>query len=329
MSTSALAASAATSSLGLAAPALWAVLAATLAICMAVDLWVHRRPRGISLGGGMWWSSVWISVAVAFAAFLWLARGAGSAAQFAALYLTEKSLSIDNMLVLAVLVAAIAVPRELRHRVLMLGALLAIALRLLLILGGVYLLERFEWLMYAFGFMLIPVAMSLLRRRKRNDAEGRRLLRFANRLPSRSRLASAVTLVVVADLIFALDSIPAALALSLDPFLVFSANAFAVIGLRALYFVVEGAIERFDFVKVALGVLLLFVGSKLMLHPLVTIPVVASLAVITGILALAALLGWLRARGCNAAAPREPAERLRPRVRPELHGALASGSADG
>jgi tellurite resistance protein TerC len=276
--------------------ALWIILAALLGVCVAVDLWVHREPRGIPIAEGVRWTVAWVAAAAGFAGLIWLAMGGDAAGQFTALYLTEKSLSMDNMLVLAVLISAARVPRPQRHRVLMVGALLAIALRLALIVAGIALLERFEWLMYVFGLMLLVVGVRLIWRQGGAHAEDPPLQNVLRRLPARASVFSAIVLVVIADLAFALDSIPAALALSLDTFLVFSANAFAVIGLRALYFVVEGAIERFRFMQSALGVLLACVSIKMLLHSVIDVPVAVSLGVIVAILGSAGAAAWLAAR---------------------------------
>jgi tellurite resistance protein TerC len=275
---------------------LWVVLAALLVTCLAVDFWFHRRPRDIPLSEGVRWTVSWAATALLFGVFVWLALGSEAAGRFAATYLTEWSLSIDNMLVLVVLIAGAAVPRALRHRVLLVGAVGAIALRLIFIVLGVTLIERFAWLLYAFGGLLLIAGVRLLWPHRPADQPRPPLRRLQTRLSMGSPLIAAMALVIVADVAFAIDSIPAAFALSLDPFIVFSANAFAVVGLRSLYFVVEGTIHRFRFVKPALGILLSFVSMKMLLAAVLDVPVGVSLVVIATILGVAALASWLVAR---------------------------------
>lgn len=277
------------------AAAAWAALATVLSACIAVDFWVHRTNRTVSFSRAALWTVAWAAIAAAFGVFIGVGLGVDAAGQFAALYLTEWSLSIDNMLVLVVLIATLAVPPHMRHRVLLVGAVGAIALRLILIVAGLALLERFQWLMYVLGVMLLIVAVRLLSKRRDAGTEAPPLQRTMRRVAVGSPLMGALVLAVIADIIFALDSIPVAFALSVDPFLVFGANAFAVLGLRSMYFVVEGAMQRFRHLRTTLGILLVFVSLKMTFAWIIEVPVGISLAVIVTILGASVLASWLGA----------------------------------
>ncbi|MEO8899669.1 MAG: tellurium resistance protein TerC [Candidatus Dormibacter sp.] len=276
---------------------LWVVLAAVLGTALAIDFWFHRRPRHIPFAEGVRWTAVWTATAGLFGVVILATRGASVAGQFFAVYVTEWSLSIDNILVFVVLISSLAVPREMRHRVLLVGALGAIVLRLAFVIAGVALVHQFAWLTYGFGVMLLLLGAKLGWPRRTAAEEAPPFQGISRRLTARaSPLVAALVLVVIADIAFAVDSIPAAFSLSLDPFIVFSANALAVLGLRSLYFVVEGAIHRFRYLRPALGILLVFVSVKMLLGSIVEVSIGASLAVIVGILGTAALLSWFTVR---------------------------------
>jgi tellurite resistance protein TerC len=295
-------------------PFLWGVLTLVLVACMGADLWFHRRPSDIPFRESVRWTSIWLAIACAFAGCLWAALGADEAGQFAAIYVTEWSLSVDNVLAFVVLIAALRVPRSMRHRVLLIGALGAIAPRLIFIILGVALVERFEWLMYGFGLVLLVAGVRLVWNPRRASHGAPPLQHLRGWLRIGSPMVAAVVVVVTADLAFALDSIPAAFAFSLDTFLIFSANAFAVLGLRSLYFAVEGAVQRFRFVRPALGSVLVFVSLKMVGASVVEVPTGISLAVIAVILGTAGFAGWYASRRGAGEAPtgREVLEMGRP-----------------
>jgi len=305
------------------APQLWLGFLVFLTLCLAVDLWVHRSPRSISIREAAWWTAGWISLGLSFGGLLWLLLGGRASAEYLASYLIEWSLSVDNIFVFVLIVAGLAVPPHLRHRVLFVGALGAIVMRFAFILGGVALLSEFEWVVYVFGALLLIAAFRFLRDREPESAQvgGRagRLLRSlmpvspaysGDRLTTVERgrrlatpLLLALVLVTVTDVVFAVDSIPAVFGITRDPFLAFSSNALAVLGLRALYFLIEGAMHRFRYLKPGLALLLAFIGVKLLVAPVLEVPTAFSLAAIAAILGTAAVASWLLSGRSRLAGP--------------------------
>lgn len=254
---------------------------------------------------------------------LWWWQGAEVAGLYATGYVVEWSLSLDNVFVFALVFAYFAVPKELRYRVLFWGVLLAIVLRGVFIVVGATLLESFAWVAYVFGAFLVATGLRVARHKaveihpERNPALRlvRRLMPVTSdyhgtRLLVRERGARAATplltaFVVVAsfDVVFAVDSIPAILAITTEPFIVFAANAFALLGLRSLYFLVEGAMQRIPSLNVGLGLVLAFVGTKMLVADWWKVPVWVSLPVIVGLLGGTALVSWLRGRRRRGEAP--------------------------
>lgn len=299
----------------------WIGFLALVLALLALDLGLfHRRDRAISVKEALAWSAFWIALSLAFNLLIyalyehhWLGIGSEighelggrpAALQFLAGYLVEKSLSIDNIFVIAMIFAYFAVPLNLQHRVLFWGILGALVLRGVMIAAGAALLAGFWWITYVFGILLIATAIKLLVIRHDNlEPEKNPFVRLARRLfpvtgDFRGRhfvvrqsgrwaltpLGIALIMVGSSDVLFAVDSIPAIFAVTRDPFLVFTSNIFAVLGLRSLYFALAGVIDRFRFLKTSLVFLLAFIGVKMLLthhHP---IPTVVSLAVIFGIL---------------------------------------------
>ena len=300
---------------------IWLGFAALVFGLLALDLGVfHRRPRRISVGEALGWTSFWIALALFFNALVYLLyenswlglgetlghalSGREAAVIFFTAYLTEKSLSIDNIFVIAMVFAYFRVPAEHQHRVLFWGVVGALVMRTAMIAGGIALIQRFSWLVYLFGLLLIATAVKMLTVRhdtltpERNpvirlvrrwvpisgDFEGERFfVRRAGRLVA-TPLALALVMVETTDLLFAIDSIPAVFAITLDPFLVITSNVFAILGLRSLYFAVAAMMSRFRYLKVSLVFLLAYVGAKMILSHHYPIPAVVSLAVITTIL---------------------------------------------
>jgi tellurite resistance protein TerC len=286
---------------------LWAGFGLLLVACLAIDTWFHRHPRAIPLGEAARWTAGWIALGVAFTGVVWWSLGGDASVQFVTAYVIEWSLSVDNVLVFVLIIASLAVPRAYRHRVLLIGALGAIVLRLSFILGGLELLDHFEWLTYVFGAVLLLAALRLLRSdQSQREAPregvarvlkkivpisseyhgGRLLVQIGGRGVATPLLLALLT-VTLADLVFAVDSIPAVFAVTTDPFLAFSSNALAVLGLRSLYFLVEGAMRSLRYLKPALALVLAFVSLKMLLAAVVTVPVVVSLIVIIGVLGTA------------------------------------------
>jgi tellurite resistance protein TerC len=280
---------------------LWTWLAASglILALLAVDFAVHRGDRGTSLRKALVVSGAWIGVSVVFGVVMGTFRGWESAGEYFGVYLTEKSLSIDNIFVFAVLFRAFAVPVAYQRRVLFYGVFGALALRAAMIAAGATLIEHFGWILYILGAFLIVSGVRMARGSELIDPERNIAIRFLRRLlpvtpgyvgqsfvtrVNGVRMATplliALLAIEVTDLVFAMDSIPAAFGITGDVFVIFTANAFAVLGLRSLYFVLVGAMDRFTYVNFGLAALLVFIGCKMLLEPLIAIPILVSVAVI-------------------------------------------------
>lgn len=284
---------------------------------LAVDLGIfHRKAHTVSLKEALAWSIVWIMLALVFNAGLYVWRGSEPALQFLTGYLIEKSLSVDNIFVFVLLFTAFGVPGAYQHRVLFWGVLGALVMRGLLIVVGAVLLEDFRWILYLFGVFLIvtgirmalhketevhPERNPVLKLVRRvapvtNDYEGERFfVRHAGKT-----LVTPLLMVLLAvettDLLFAVDSIPAIFAVTGDPFIVYTSNVFAILGLRSLYFVFANIVRQFYYLRLGLAVILSYVGVKMVLTDLYHIPSALSLLVIALILALAIIASFLRTR---------------------------------
>ena len=289
----------------------WAALVGTIAVLLIADLLiVHRRPHAVSFREAAIESTVWISIGVAFTAVVAVAFGGAAAGEYITGYLIEKSLSVDNVFVWAVLFSYFAVPREYQFRVLFWGIFGALAMRAVFIFAGVAVIERFEWVLYIFGAFLIFTAVRIARHAETEvHPERNPVLRLVRRLvPSTSeydgqkmftrrsgrRLATPLFVVLVlvetTDVVFAVDSVPAILAVSREPFIVFSSNAFAILGLRALYFLLAGMAGRFRYLNIGLGFILGFVGVKMLITEWYHPPMWLSLGVIATALAVSITL---------------------------------------
>lgn len=286
----------------------WAAFLAVVAVLLVADLLlVHRTAHVITTKEAAIESAVWISIGVAFTAVVGLAWGGQAAGEYISGYLIEKSLSVDNVFVWAIIMSYFAVPREFQFRVLFWGVFGALVLRFIFIFAGVGLLERFEWMLFVFGGFLLVTAVRLLRHDDEEiHPDQNPVLKLVRRVvPSTShydgqhlftkengkRLATPLFAVLVvvetSDVIFAVDSIPAILAVSRHTFIVFSSNAFAILGLRALYFLLADLRDKFDYLQPGLAVILAFVGVKMIVAEWYHIPTFLSLGVIAGILTVA------------------------------------------
>jgi tellurite resistance protein TerC len=286
----------------------WVALVAGIAVLLVADLLlVHRTPHEIGLREAAVESAVWISLGLAFGLVVLWWQGGTAAGEYLAGYLIEKSLSVDNVFVWAVIFSYFGVPRKYQFRVLFWGIFGALVLRAVFIFAGVALIERFDWVLYVFGaFLLVtavriarhdesevhPEANPVLRLVRRfvpssTEYDGQRLFTRANGRRLATPLFAVLILVETTDVVFAVDSIPAILAVSREQFLVFASNAFAILGLRSLYFLLAGMAGKFRYLNVGLGVILGFVGTKMLLsawwHP----PTWLSLVVISLVLAVA------------------------------------------
>ncbi len=285
----------------------WVVLAVVVGSMLALDLLVlHRDARPVPLREAAGWSAVWVTLSLAFGAFIALTQGGESGGEFLAGYIIELSLSVDNVFVFALIFAAFAVPAAYQHRLLFWGILGAIVFRALFIAAGTAILAAAHWVLYLLGVLLVVTGIRLARSRghavqpEKNPVlrifrrfvpmtEGYRGASFFVREHGR-RVATPLLAVLVAiettDIMFAIDSIPAVFAVTTDPLIVFSSNLFAILGLRSLYFLLAGLLDRFVYLKVGLSALLVFAGAKILIGSVYKIPIAVSLTIIVGILAV-------------------------------------------
>jgi tellurite resistance protein TerC len=324
---------------------LWIGFISLVVLLLALDLGLfHRTAHAVNVREALFWSGVWITLALLFNVFIyfgyenhWLGMdlpemepdGRAAAVFFFTGYVVEKSLSIDNLFVMAVIFSYFHVPALYQHRVLFWGILGAIIMRGAMILAGVVLIQRFHWVLYVLGAFLIVTAVRMLLTHeklqpKKNylvalatrffpvtpDFDGSRFIVRKNGRLLLTPLALALIAVESADVVFAVDSIPAIFAITLDPFLVFTSNVFAILGLRSLYFAVAGIIDRFYYLRVSLAVVLLLVGIKMVLTDLVQ-PVPGLTYYTLGVIVLVLLIGvaasiW-RARRIGQEAAEDPA----------------------
>jgi tellurite resistance protein TerC len=293
----------------------WFLFLGFVGVMLALDLGVfHRHAHAVSRREALVWSAVWIGLAILFNIGVYLFRGSETGLEWTTGYLIEKSLSVDNVFVFLLIFSTFAVPPAYQHRVLFWGILGALVMRAVLILIGAALLESFHWIIYVFGAFLVFTGLKFLRK---DDAvpvlDENRLVRLAKRLmPTTSAyegqrffvrkngvffmtpLFLVLLLIESTDLVFAVDSIPAIFAVTDDPFIVFTSNIFAILGLRALYFVLSGYLAGLTYLKPALAAVLVFVGSKMLVMDVYKVPALLSLGVIVGILGVATAASLLR-----------------------------------
>ena len=285
----------------------WAAVLAAIVAMLAVDLVAHRKAHVVSVREAAVWSAIWVALGLGFGAIVWAAYGAQAGGEYFAGYLIEKSLAVDNVFVFALIFTAFAVPPKFQHRVLFYGVLGALVFRAIFIAGGVALLDRFHWVLYLFGAFLILTGVKMPRQRNgHTDPMNSRTIKVVRRfLPTTDDYAGqrfwvkqgtkwvatplfvVLVLVEVTDIVFAVDSIPAILAVTQEPFLVFTSNAFAILGLRAMYFLLADLMHRFIYLKVGLAAILVFVGAKMLLLDVVKVPTFLSLSVIAACITIA------------------------------------------
>lgn len=293
---------------------MWAGFAVFVVVAIAIDLLVMERQGAhkVTMKEAVRWSLLWFSLAFVFVAILWWyldgSQGREVAntvsMQFITGYLVEKSLSIDNIFVFLMLFSYFAVPPQYQKRALIIGIIGAIVLRTVMILVGGWLLAQFHWILYVFGGFLVLTgvkmwwaagkegslddnpALKLLRRLMpvSRDFDGEKFWTVENGKRIATPLLMVVALVGLTDVIFAVDSIPAIFAITQDPFIVLTSNVFAILGLRAMFFLLQAVASRFHLLNYGLAVILVFIGTKMMLIDIVKIPVALSLAVVVGIL---------------------------------------------
>ncbi len=293
----------------------WLVFGVLVLGLLSLDLLVfHRKSHEIGVREALAWSGVWIGLALAFAVGVYFAKGHVAATEFITAYLIEESLSVDNLFVFLVLFSHFAVPAPYRHKVLFWGILGALIMRFAFIAAGVSLIERFQWVLYVFGAILLVSGFNLLREREKEvhpernwvlrgfrrvfpvttDYEGDRFfVRRAGRLFA-TPLFIVLLAVETTDLVFAVDSIPAALGISRDPFIVYTSNVFAILGLRSLFFAIVRLLDVFHLLHYGLALILMFVGVKMLIEAWIHVPTIVALGVVIGTLAvsIAASMIW-------------------------------------
>ncbi|HVL64588.1 MAG TPA: TerC family protein [Actinomycetota bacterium] len=310
------------------APWIWIAFLAFILAMLLADLFIfHRQAHKVTMREAAWTSAFWIFLGLVFGVIVWWWQGPHSAGEYLAGYLIEKSLSVDNIFVFALIFSYFSVPAEFQHRLLFWGVLGALVFRAVFIAGGAALLENFHWMIYVFGGFLVftgirmawhkneeihpernPV-LSFVRRvlPMTSEYEGQKFfVRKAGKLMATPLLAVLVV-VETTDVIFAVDSIPAIFAVTRDTFLVYTSNAFAILGLRALYFLLAGMIERFTYLKIGLSAILVYVGIKMLVSEFYKINPWVSLSVIVAVLTVS-VIASLRSEGREI--PDEKAEEL-------------------
>jgi tellurite resistance protein TerC len=266
----------------------WGGLLAFLAAMVLVDLRVGASDQAMTTRRAAGWSAVWFGLAVAFGAGLWAFAGSEAGETYFAGYVMEKALSLDNVFVFTLIFAALAVPRNEQPRLLLYGILAALVLRGAFIFAGAEALEQFSWVAWPFAALLAYTGVKILRPAAEHDEGADIVDRIRRRFPKARPAVLALLAIAFADVLFAVDSVPAILAITTDTFVVFAANAFALMGLRALFFLVAGLVTRFAYLQAGLGVLLVGIAGKLVYGELTgeKIPTIVTLGSIVGVLTI-------------------------------------------
>jgi len=294
----------------------WVAVLAVILAMLAIDLFAHRDAHVVSMREAAAWSVVWVTLGLTFGAVIWWVWGGEFAAQYFAGYVIEKSLAVDNVFVFAIIFSYFAVPRKYQHRVLFYGVLGALVFRAVFIAAGSVLIASFAWILYVFGAFLVATGLRMaLHRNESINPERSLVLRLFRRIIPVTEeyhgqkflvrragrwvatpLLAVLVLIEVTDVIFAVDSIPAIFAVTQQPFLVFTSNAFAILGLRAMYFLLADLMHRFVYLKLGLALVLVWVGIKMLLLEIYKIPTGVSLGVVIALLTVAVTASWIRTR---------------------------------
>jgi len=295
----------------------WVGFGVFVVVMLTLDLKVfNRKAHEIKIKEALLWTAFWVALALLFCLGIYLWRGHGDALEFLTCYLIEESLSIDNLFVFLLIFAYFAVPPMYQHKVLYWGIIGAIIMRLVFIVTGIELLERFNWVFYIFGAFLVITALRMaFQKDEKIDPEKNPLLRLFRRfvrvtenyeggkfLVKREGLYLATPLLIVVlvvettDVVFALDSIPAVLGITLNPFIVYTSNIFAILGLRSLYFALAGVMRLFHYLRYGLIGVLIFVGVKMLIADFYRIPTEIALSVVAGVLVISVIISiiWPR-----------------------------------
>jgi tellurite resistance protein TerC len=298
-------------------PLHWIVFAVIVLVMLALDLGVfHRKAHVVRLREAVVWSAVWIGLSLIFNLGVYIYLGPQAGLDFLTAYIVEKSLSIDNIFVFLLIFSYFSVPPQFQHRVLFWGIIAALVMRALFIAAGLTLIAKFEWILYVFGAFLVFTGIKMAVRKEgeihpernpvlklfrrffsvTNEYEGSRfLVRKGERLFA-TPLLVVLLVVETSDLIFAVDSIPAVLAITVDPFIVYTSNVFAILGLRALYFALAGIVELFHYLHYGLAAILAFVGVKMLVSEVYHVPTVLALAFIAGTVAICVVASIMHPR---------------------------------
>ncbi|MBI2536277.1 MAG: TerC family protein [Gemmatimonadetes bacterium] len=306
---------------------LWLIFAVAVVALLALDLGVfHRRPHEIKFREALGWSAAWFTAALLFMWVVYFWRGSEHAVAFLTGYLVEWSLSADNVFVFLVIFSYFRVPAGYQHKVLFWGIVGAVIMRAIMITAGVVLIHTFHWIVYLFGAFLIFTGVHVAFQRDQEiHPERNPVVKLVRRMfPMTKRyhgpgffirrrgawIATPLVLVLAViestDVVFAVDSVPAVLAITTDPFIVFTSNIFAILGLRSLYFVLAGVMPLFHYLRYGLAVILAFVGAKMMLSDVAPIPTPVALGVVALALLVSIALSLLRPRPVAIAVPAQP-----------------------
>ncbi|MDR0309785.1 MAG: TerC family protein [Candidatus Methanoplasma sp.] len=288
---------------------MWAIFFAVVIVMLAIDLGVFNRgSKHISVKKALIMSAVWIAVALVFGLFILFEMGTASATEYYTAYVVEKMLSVDNLFVFIIIFGYFCIPDEYQHKALFYGIIGAVAFRALFIVAGVELLDRFDWMMYIFGAILIYTAFKTVMQRKEKEKEnklaarmnkrfnvhphfdGDKLFTVQNGIRMVTPMFICIIVIELSDIMFAFDSIPAVLSITTDTFIVYTSNIFAIIGLRSLFFALKGSLEHMEYLKYGLGAILAFIGVKMLISQYYHVDVAYSLAFILSVLAVTVVL---------------------------------------
>lgn len=288
----------------------WVAFLAIIFFMLFLDLGVfHKKIHKVSIKESLIWTGVWVTLALLFNFYIYRSQGSQQGLEFLTGYIIEKSLSIDNIFVISLIFSYFKVPQHHQHRVLFWGVLGALVFRIIFIFAGVALIQKFEWMIYLFGAFLIFTGLKMLKESEKTvEVEANPLIRFARKhlritdqfegehfmvVKNGKKFFTPLFLVLImiesTDIIFAVDSIPAILAVTPDPYIVFTSNVFAILGLRSLYFALNGLMEMFEYIGYALSGILIFVGTKMVITPFYHVPTTVSVAVIVLLLLISVL----------------------------------------
>lgn len=294
---------------------IWLALLGVIFAMLLVDLFMHRDGHAIDVKEAAVWSAIWIACGLAVGGAIWWYYGAEFGLQYLSGYIIEKSLAIDNVFVWALIFSAFAVPARLQHRVLFYGVIGALVFRAIFIAAGSALIASAGWVLYIFGAFLVVTGFKMLKERDQHmdvmesrtlrlfrryvpmtaELDGQKFFTVVDGVRKATPLLAVLAVVEVTDIIFAVDSIPAVFAVTEEPFLVFASNALAILGLRAMYFLLGDLMHRFVYLKTGLSLVLVWVGIKMIVsHAWVKIPTVLSLSLVIGIVAIS-IIASLRA----------------------------------